>query len=113
ALHRVAFLTFHDPKRFRPSRCLVVVPSVALERYVEGVLPALGVRGVPVVTVRGWMRSTRRRVLPDIPDRYSEEAPAAVVRVKKHPALLAALEARVAEAIARAGLELVALGHEA
>ena len=39
------YLVFHDGQRFRPSRCLVVVPSTALERYVAGVLPALGVRG--------------------------------------------------------------------
>jgi ATP-dependent DNA helicase UvrD/PcrA len=108
ALHRVAFLTFHDPRRFRPSRCLVVVPSLALERYVAGVLPALGVRGVAVVTVRGWMRSTRRRVLPHIPDKYSDEAPAQVARVKKHPALLAALAAKVEEAARAAGEELAA-----
>ncbi len=96
ALHRVAFLTFHNSARFRPSRCLVVVPSPALERYVAGVLPALGVRGVGVVTAVHWFESTRRRLLPH-PDRYSEETPARVVRVKKHPALLSGLAKWAAE----------------
>src|SRR6185295_12616231 len=88
ALHRVAWLVFHDPQHFRPGRCLVVVPSQALERYVSGVLPALGVRGVPVVTFRGWARATRRKVLPRLPDRYTEETPTTIARIKKHPAML-------------------------
>jgi DNA helicase-2/ATP-dependent DNA helicase PcrA len=125
ALHRVAYLVFQgqegqrsagatprsarpvEAPRFRPSRCLVVVPSVALERYVAGVLPALGVRGVPVVTFAGWARGTRRKVFPWLPDRYNEETPAAVARVKKHPALLAVLARFVAERTAEAGAEIV------
>lgn len=106
ALHRVAFLTFNDPRRFRPSRCLVVVPSAALERYVAGVLPALGVRGVPVLTARGWMRSTRKRVLALPTDRYNDDTPASVQRVKKHPAMLGALARMVDDLAARAGEEL-------
>src|SRR5262249_12622729 len=51
ALHRIAYLVFHD-RAFKPSHCLFVVPSEALARYVAGVLPALGVRGVPVTTFR-------------------------------------------------------------
>ncbi len=110
ALHRVAFLVFHDPRRFRPGRCLVVVPSEALARYVAGVLPALGVRGVPVVTATGWMRSTRRRVVPGLRDGGEvEEAPPQVARVKKHPAMLEALAAQVAAMAARAEAEIAAL----
>src|SRR5689334_24533395 len=37
--------------------------SQALVRYVAGVLPSLGVSGVPVVTYTGWARSTRMRCL--------------------------------------------------
>jgi DNA helicase-2/ATP-dependent DNA helicase PcrA len=103
ALHRVAYLVFHDPARFRPSRCLVVVPSAALERYVAGVLPALGVRGVPVTSFARWARQTRRRIAPGLPDRYTDEAPAAVTRLKKHPALLGVLARFVDERAARAG----------
>ena len=110
ALHRVAFLTFHDPRRFRPSRCLVVVPSQALERYVSGVLPALGVRGVAVVTARGWMRATRKRVLTLPTDRYNEETPTAVERVKKHPAMLSVLARMVEDLARRAGEELALTG---
>jgi len=96
ALHRIAYLVFHD-KAFKPSHCLFVVPSEALARYVSGVLPALGVHGVPVVTYRSWARNLRRRLVPSAPDRYADETPYAVARLKKHPALLPLLEEAVAE----------------
>src|SRR5262249_43158200 len=67
-------------------------PTEALVRYVAGVLPALGLFDVPVVTARGWMRWARRRVVPSAPERYADETPAVVARAKKHPALLGALE---------------------
>src|SRR5574338_1119855 len=92
ALHRVAFLNFQDGKRFRAQNTLFVVPSQALVRYVAGVLPALGVSGVPVVTYTGWARTTRMRCLPDAPTKYNPDPPEQVSRVKKHPAMLAILE---------------------
>ena len=69
ALHRIAYLNFQDGRRFKPSNTLFVVPSQALVRYVSGVLPSLGVAGVPVVTYTGWARSTRMRCLPESPTR--------------------------------------------
>jgi DNA helicase-2/ATP-dependent DNA helicase PcrA len=106
ALHRIAYLVFHD-RSFKPSRCLFVVPSEALARYVSGVLPALGVPGVPVVTWRSWARNLRRRLVPQAPDRYADETPTAVARLKKHPALIPLLERAVADELqaARARLE--------
>lgn len=96
ALHRIAYLVFHD-KAVRPNRCLFVVPKDALGRYVAGVLPSLGVEGVPVVTFASWARTLRRRLLPDLPDQYSDDTPPSVVRCKKHPhmeRLLRAVAAR-------------------
>src|SRR4029079_110014 len=40
ALHRIAYLSSQDARRFRPSHTLFVVPSQALVRYVSGVLPS-------------------------------------------------------------------------
>jgi DNA helicase-2/ATP-dependent DNA helicase PcrA len=95
ALHRVAYLAFQDPKRFRARHMLIVVPSEALVRYVAGVLPSLGVPGVPVVTYRAWARSLRKKLLPHLPDLYNEATPSAVSRLKKHPLLLSLLEQSV------------------
>jgi DNA helicase II / ATP-dependent DNA helicase PcrA len=59
-LHRLAYLAFQDPKRFRSDRMLVMVFNDALVRYISRVLPALGVTGVPVVTFpRGPASSAR------------------------------------------------------
>jgi len=91
ALHRIAYLNFQDGRRFKPQNALFVVPSQALVRYVSGVLPALGVSGVPVVTYTGWARTTRMRCLPDAPTKYNIDPPENVSRVKKHPALLGLL----------------------
>ncbi len=106
ALHRIAYLVFHDPKSFKPSRCLFVVPSDALARYVAGVLPALGVNGVPVVTYRSWARNLRRRLVPSAPDVYADETPAQVARLKKHPQMLRLLEQAVADELAQARAKL-------
>ena len=91
ALHRVAYLNFAAPNRFRPDRLLIVVPSLAMVRYVEGVLPALGVSGVRAITARRWFTDMRRRLIPDLPQQYNESTPPAISSLKKHPVLLRAL----------------------
>src|SRR4029077_4734816 len=113
ALHRVAFLNFQDPRRFKPQHALFVVPSLALVRYVAGVLPALGVSGVPVVTYTGWARTTRMRCLPDAPTKYNLEPPDQVSRVKKHPAMLAILERWVDAQTAQVGDDIAAVSPAA
>ncbi len=113
ALHRVAFLNFQDPKRFKAQHTLFVVPSQALVRYVGGVLPALGVSGVPVVTYTGWARTTRMRCLPDAPTKYNVEPPDQVSRVKKHPALLPMLEKWVDTQAVAVGKEVADLSQVA
>jgi DNA helicase-2/ATP-dependent DNA helicase PcrA len=96
ALHRVAYLNFNMPGRFRADKILVVVLSNAMVRYVERVLPSLGVKGVVVMTAQDWLRRTRRRVLPKAPRSYNDDTPAVVLRFKKHPLLLTLLREYVA-----------------
>jgi DNA helicase-2/ATP-dependent DNA helicase PcrA len=109
ALHRVAYLNFQDPRRFKASNTLFVVPTTSLVRYVGGVLPALGVSGVPVVTYTGWARTTRMRCLPDSPTAYNADPPENVSRVKKHPALIKLLEHTVTLQAERIGRDLAEL----
>ncbi len=106
ALHRVAYLNFQDPRRFKAQHTLFVVPSQALVRYVAGVLPALGVSGVPVVTYTGWARTTRMRCLPESPTKYNVDPPEHVSRVKKHPAMLPLLVAWVEAQASEIGTEI-------
>ena len=106
ALHRIAYLNFADRRRFRPKHILFVVPSQALVRYVEGVLPALGVRGVPVSTYVAWARSQRLRTAGG-GGKYNHDAPAEITRVKKHPRMLAILADFVAAKVVAVSAALV------
>jgi DNA helicase II / ATP-dependent DNA helicase PcrA len=91
-LHRLAYLAFKDARRFRPDRMLVVVFNEALARYISQVLPALGIAGVAIRTYENWAERTRNSHLPEVPRRYSEETPGVVTRLKKHPAMLRAID---------------------
>jgi len=109
ALHRIAYLNFQDGRRFKANHTLFVVPSQALVRYVAGVLPSLGVSGVPVVTYTGWARSTRMRCLPEAPTKYNIDPPEHVSRAKKHPAVLNMLVSWVEKQAIEIGTELASL----
>ena len=94
-LHRMAYLAFQQPKRFRPDQMMIVVFNDALARYISYVLPALGVSGVPVTTYNAWARKLRISHLPELPKDYTDETPDVVVRLKKHPALLRMIDDHV------------------
>ena len=96
ALHRIAYLAYDDA-RIDSERTLVVVFSPALRDYVSHVLPALGVHHVQVRTFHEWAREIRRRLLPMLPANRREDTPAAVQRLKLHPAVLTALARHIAE----------------
>lgn len=107
-LHRLAYLAFQDPARFRSEQVLVIVFNDALVRYISRVLPALGVNDVPVMTFSRWAEQQRRRHFPELPTEYVEDTPTHVVRLKKHPALLRAIDEYVDELGKRAEADLAA-----
>ena len=99
-LHRMAYLNFQDPARFRADRMLIVVFNEALVRYIDRVLPALGVQGVGVTTYERWAQRLRIAQLPTLGHHYHDDTPAVVVRLKKHPAMLPMLEGAVKRLVA-------------
>jgi DNA helicase-2/ATP-dependent DNA helicase PcrA len=94
-LHRVAYLAFQEPQRFRPDKMFVVVPNEALVHYVSRVLPSLGVEGVPVTTFARFASRLTGQLFPRLPTRISEETPPIVSRAKSHAAMLRAIERTV------------------
>ncbi len=92
ALHRIAYLHFQEPRRFRPERMLVVMFNKALQTYISRVLPELGVQGVMVETFHGWARRILRSGGISLEMRGSTPA---VARLKRHPAVGALLVAHV------------------
>ncbi|MEZ4241808.1 MAG: 3'-5' exonuclease [Myxococcota bacterium] len=95
ALHRIAYLAYDDPE-IDGGRTLFVVFSVALKAYVSHVLPALGIRRAQVKDFRQWAAELFRRHFPDLPKAVREDTPAAVVRLKLHPAMAKVLQTQVA-----------------
>jgi len=95
-LHRMAYLSYQQPRRFRPDRMLALVFNDALARYISRVLPALGVEGVPVVTYARWAEKQRALAVPQLTKRYRDDTPSTVVRLKKHPAMLKLIDERAA-----------------
>jgi DNA helicase-2/ATP-dependent DNA helicase PcrA len=94
-LHRLAYLAFQEPKRFKRDRMLVVVFNKALARYISRVLPALGTEGVPVVIYQEWVERLRRDHFPLLPREVAYDTPGAVAKLKKSPAMLSLIDARV------------------
>ncbi|HJN74724.1 MAG TPA: ATP-binding domain-containing protein [Myxococcota bacterium] len=95
ALHRVAYLAYQEPQRFRGDRMIVVVWGKALRDYISKVLPSLGVEDVPVVTWTKWARDRVKRHLPFLPRRIAEDTPEVVSRLKLHPAFLQVMDHQV------------------
>ena len=107
-LHRMAYLAYQQPKRFRADQMLIVVFNDALARYISYVLPALGVPGVPVTTFNAWARKLRVSHLPELPRDYTDDTPDAVVRLKKHPAMLRMIDDLVSDLAQRFEQQLAA-----
>ena len=99
ALHRVAYLAFQDPKRFAPSKMMIVVFNEGLVEYIRHVLPSLGVDGVNVTTYRRWSAPLVKRLKLSLDMRYASSVPEPVVRFKKHPAVIRMIEDVVAEQV--------------
>lgn len=94
-LHRLAYLAFQDKRRFRPDRMLVIAFNQALVRYISQVLPALEVTGVGVRTYTEWAARLRAAHFPALTRKVAEDTPGVVTRLKKHPAMLAAIDDHV------------------
>ena len=87
-LHRIAYLTYQDADRFRPGRILVVMFNRSLQNYISGILPELGIgAGVRVETYHGWAGRLFRGARVHL-SYGSEQTPASVARIKKHPRVL-------------------------
>ncbi|MFI5308411.1 MAG: HelD family protein [Polyangiales bacterium] len=113
-LHRLAYLAFQDPQRFRAERMLIVVFNEALARYISYVLPALGVPGVVVTTFQAWARKQRASHVSELSEQYTDDTPEVVVRLKKHPAWLPIIEEYVARLHTRLPARLTeSLGEQA
>jgi DNA helicase-2/ATP-dependent DNA helicase PcrA len=91
-LHRIAYLAYQNPDHFRPPSILVVMFNRSLQQYISRVLPDLGLKpGVNVETFHSWAGKVCHQA--SIQVRYeARETHRGVVRLKKHPLMLALIE---------------------
>ena len=99
-LHRLAYLAFQDKRRFRTDRMLVIAFNQALVRYISQVLPALDVTGVGVRTYIEWANRLRITHFPELTRKVADDTPNVVIRLKKHPAMLKAIDEHVEQLVA-------------
>lgn len=104
ALHRVAFLSYDEPRIDGPET-LVVMFSQALQKYVSHVLPSLGLQNVEPKTYRSWERGVCSRHFPRLPGKERDDTPAVVTRAKLHPMMGMALARHIERSPGRASPE--------
>lgn len=78
------------------AQALVVVPEEGLARLTERWLKALGQPQIPVAVFDRWVLDRARALVPGLPRRICRDAPSAVVRLKRHPALWGLIPRHVA-----------------
>ena len=91
ALYRVASLQRRAEARSRRSRALVLVPTEGLRRLVRVLADRLGIGKLEIALVDDWLFERAQRAFPGLPKRRSEGATAAVIALKRHPAVRAVL----------------------
>ncbi|MEN0068247.1 MAG: UvrD-helicase domain-containing protein, partial [Myxococcota bacterium] len=102
ALHRIAYLHYHDPERFRLSRVLVVMFNKALQTYIRRALLDLDIAGVQVSTFHAWASRMLRG--QGAAPTFGGETPPQVATFKQHPAIEGLLD----QALDRLGTRLEA-----
>jgi DNA helicase-2/ATP-dependent DNA helicase PcrA len=97
ALHRVAWLHYQDPERFRGDKVLVVMFNKALQTYISRVLPDLGLEGVPVETFHGWAGRMLKAGCFQGSFRAAAGKGQSAARLKRHPAIESLLQLKIVQ----------------
>ena len=92
ALYRVAALERRAEARSRRFRALVLVPTEGLRRLVRVLADRLGIKKLELALVDDWLGERAQRAFAGLPKRRSEGATAAVIALKRHPAVRAVLD---------------------
>jgi DNA helicase-2/ATP-dependent DNA helicase PcrA len=96
ALHRIAYLNYQNPKKFRASKILMITPGEALKRYVSEVLPALGFTGVKIDSISNWAFQTVKKIIKYTKRfDYLEDHLMNVQKIKRHPLMIRYIERHI------------------
>ena len=97
ALHRIAALAFKNPSRFNQDSIAVIVPDEGLVRLSKNLLSLIGMRGIFVATFDHWVHAQGRNIIHGLPKRLCEDTPPRVIRFKRHPAMMIAVQVYLKE----------------
>ncbi|HEX7839352.1 MAG TPA: ATP-binding domain-containing protein [Kofleriaceae bacterium] len=92
ALFRIASLAQRARAAGRRFRALVLVPTEGLRRLVRILADRLAIEKLEIAIIDAWLIERARAAFPGLPKRTSEEAAAAVIALKRHPAVRVALD---------------------
>ena len=89
ALHRLSYLIFNQPERFRPKRCLVVMFNKSLRNYVKKTSVDLLTNQLPVETFHSWAVKALRSL--GITASFTAKGEGGLTALKKSSGIYAAL----------------------
>lgn len=89
ALHRLSYLIFNQPERFRPQRCLVVMFNKSLRNYVKKSSVDLLTDQLPVETFHSWAVKALRSLGINAP--FTSKGESGTTALKKSTTIYAAL----------------------
>jgi hypothetical protein len=100
AMYRLARLHAHAQPGWR---ALVLVPTEGLRRLCVQLIDRVGLdgAGIEVAIVDDWLFARARSAFARLPDRLAQDASAATIRLKRHPAVRAVLDELLARPRAR------------
>ena len=87
ALHRIAYLLYHDRKTLKSSDILILSPNGVFSDYISHILPELGEENIREMSFDLFAYKQLKDVVSDCEDRYDQ-----IERVLKYPELTAGYE---------------------
>ena len=70
ALHRIAYLLYHDRKNLKSSNILILSPNGVFSDYISHILPELGEENIQEMSFDLFAYRELKDVVPDCEDRY-------------------------------------------
>nr|WP_317282007.1 UvrD-helicase domain-containing protein [uncultured Sellimonas sp.] len=72
ALHRIAYLLYHDRKNLKSSNVLVLSPNGVFSDYISHILPELGEENIREMSFDLFAYQELKGIVPDCEDRYHQ-----------------------------------------
>lgn len=72
ALHRIAYLLYHDRKHLKSSSVLVLSPNSVFSDYISHILPELGEENIREMSLDLFAYRELKKIVPDCEDRYHQ-----------------------------------------